>query len=105
MTPSQVLRSLGFAASLEVRGVTLTVNASSTTLSALVEDASMMQLDGEVAQFDQKLSRIHVLNCPEADAIKHGDVFNDAEGGLKHTVCGSEPFDIKTVFRCVTEKT
>ena len=103
MTATQIARIAGFNASLEMRGIELSVAGSAVTFKALIEDASLMTLDGEVAPFDQKLSKIHVLNCPETSVVKHGTVFVDVSGGLKHTVCGSEPFDIKTVYRCVTE--
>ena len=104
MTASQIARIAGFNASLNTRGVSVSLEGASLKLVALVEDRGV-EFDGfEVGQIDTQPTKIHVLNTDLGTAaINHGDILKEDESGRRHRVLRRESYDIKTVFVCTLE--
>lgn len=99
------MRLSGFNASLAVRGVTVSLDGSSSVFKVLVEELSVESIQGEIENADEQYAQLHVLNSAAGlSEIVYNSRLSTVGGGRVYAVLKKNVDDIKTVFRCRVEE-
>jgi hypothetical protein len=101
VTPAQKARLLGFNASLIQRGVSLALQDSDSSFTALVQPVVPESGEFSLSNDTREAAKIHILrSAPGIGTVMVGSVFSDSVYLYRVTKIDDQPANIAVVFFC-----